>query len=120
MTRPLLCLGLLLGALAGCASEPPPPPPEPIHFAVLGAPSISAEPVELEGEELYPEELLLEAATQLSLQEPAVRWCLVPGPLLDASLEEESREDAILALSGALGSISLPIVSCRRTQQQAR
>ncbi len=92
---------LLLPALAlfaGCAAPTATPADTPVRFAVIAAPTLAA--VDVEGEELTPEDALLEVVTQLSLEE-SLDFILVPGPLV-ASEDEDLR----LGLIGALGSLA--------------
>lgn len=92
---------LLLPVLAlcvGCAAPAVDPAETAVRFAVIAAPSIGAG--DTEGEQLTPEDALLEAVTQLSAEEH-IDFVLVPGPLL-ASEDEDPR----VGLIGALGSLA--------------
>ncbi|RMG17400.1 MAG: hypothetical protein D6731_04125 [Planctomycetota bacterium] len=104
--RALLLLGLL--APLGCASAPAAGGPPPVvRFAVVPAPRVGDEAGE-------GEELLLEAVTELSLED-SLAFCLVPGPLT-ATADPAAAE----ALGGALGSVAAPVIVGPSAAEAAR
>lgn len=108
MGRVLLVLIALVGF--GCSSGPPPEPPRPLVLALLPAPELGALEGDPGGEEpgLVGGDFLLEVATQLSA-EARLDLCFVPGPILRKGLEEESLEDALIAVSDGLGQIAASV-----------
>jgi hypothetical protein len=101
MRHPALLLPVL-ALVAGCAAPAADPVETPVRFAVIAAPMLAA--ADTEGEELSPEDALLEVVTQLSVEE-SMDFILVPGPLLTTE-----DEDLRLGLIGALGSLAGELV----------